>query len=144
VAQEILFGGAVLKQYTMMIVGNVLLLLTIFPGPYCVFSSKLLETMRLGFLSYSSLANDYTKSFHHKWIRGEAPEGEAMLGSSDIQSLADLANSFSIVRNIRMVPFDFRLTIIPIIACTVIPFSPLLLTVFPVEKILVKIISLLL
>jgi len=33
-----------------------------------------------------------------KWIRKEAPEGEALIGSADIQSLADLANSFEIVR----------------------------------------------
>jgi hypothetical protein len=144
VGQEVLFGGAVLKQYTMMILGNALLILAIFLGPYLVFSLKLFETKRRGFLTYSSLANDYTQSFHQKWIRGGAPEGEALLGSSDIQSLADLSNSFAVVRDMRMVPFDFKLTILPIVACTVVPFLPLMLTVFPVEEILKKIVDILL
>jgi hypothetical protein len=144
VGQEVLFNGAVLKQYTVMIVGNTLLILVMFLGPYFVFSLKLFETKRRGFLTYSTLANDYTQSFHQKWIRGKAPQGEVLLGSSDIQSLADLSNSFGIVRDMRMVPFDLKLTILPIVACTVIPFFPLLFTVFPVEAILSKIVSILL
>jgi hypothetical protein len=144
VGQEVLFNGAVLKQYTMMILGNALLILAIFLGPYFVFSLKLFETKRRGFLTYSTLANDYTQSFHQKWIRGKTPLGEVLLGSSDIQSLADLSNSFGIVRDMRMVPFDLKLTILPIVGCTVIPFFPLLFTVFPVEAILLKIVNILL
>jgi hypothetical protein len=144
VGQEVLFNGAVLKQYTVMIVGNTLLILVMFLGPYFVFSLKLFETKRRGFLTYSTLANDYTQSFHQKWIRGKAPQGEVLLGSGDIQSLADLSNSFGIVRDMRMVPFDLKLTILPIVGCTVIPFFPLLFTVFPVEEILRKIIGILL
>jgi hypothetical protein len=144
VGQEVLLGGAALQQYTMMILGNVALILFIFLGPYLVFSLKLFEAKRRGFLAYSTLANDYTQSFQRKWIRGEAPEGEVLLGSSDIQSLADLSNSFAIVRDMRMVPFDLKLTILPIVSCTVIPFFPLLLTVFPLDEILAKIVSILL
>jgi hypothetical protein len=144
VGQEVLFNGAALKQFTVMILGNTLLILAIFLGPYFVFSLKLFETKRRGFLTYSTLANDYTQSFHQKWIRGKVPQREVLLGSSDIQSLADLSNSFGIVRDMRMVPFDLKLTILPIVACTVIPFFPLLFTVFPVEAILSKIVSILL
>ena len=144
IGQEILFAGTSLRQYTMMILGNVLLMVTIFLGPYFVFSSKLFETMRRGFLAYSTLADDYTRSFERKWIGRKAPEGEPLLGSSDIQSLADLANSFAIIRNMRLVPFDLKLTIIPIVACAVIPFLPLALTVFPLEQIVEKIIGILL
>jgi hypothetical protein len=144
VGQEVLFNGAALKQYTMMILGNALMMLAIFLGPYLVFSMKLFEAKRRGFLTYSTLANDYTQSFHQKWIRREMPEGEALLGTADIQSLADLSNSFGIVRDMRLVPFDLKLTIIPIVACTFVPFFPLALTVFPVEEILKKLIDILL
>ena len=144
VGQEVVFGGAPLQQFTTMILGNVVLILVIFLGPYLVFSLQLFESFRRGFLAYSSLANDYTQSFDRKWIKGEAPQGEPLLGSSDIQSLADLSNSFGIVRDMRWVPFDLKLTIIPIVACTVVPFLPLALTVFPVEEIIKKIVSILL
>jgi hypothetical protein len=38
----------------------------------------------------------------------------------------------------RIVPFDLRTTVIPFAACAVIPFLPLLLTVFPLEEIIIK------
>jgi hypothetical protein len=143
VGMEVIFGGAALKQYTMMIVGNVALILIIFLGPYLVFYLPLFEAKRRGFLAYSSLANDYTLSFDRKWIGGGAPAGESLLGTSDIQSLADISNSFGIVRDMRLVPFDMKLTIIPYVLCAVIPFAPLALTVFPINEIITKIIQIL-
>jgi len=90
------------------------------------------------------LANEYTRSFDRKWIRGEAPEGEALVGSADIQSLADLGNSFEIIREIQGVPFDLMTTIVPIVASAAIPFLPLILTVLPFDEIIKKIVGMLL
>ena len=143
VGQEVLFGGATLQQHKMIILGSIVLMLMIFLGPYLVFSLKLFEAKRRGFLAYSTLANHYTQSFDRKWIGGEAPEGEPLLGSSDIQSLADIGNSFAVIRDMRLVPFDLKLTILPIVASTVVPFLPLALTVFPIDEILGKIVQIL-
>jgi len=33
-----------------------------------------------------------------KWLRAAAPTNERLVGSADIQSLADLANSYEVVR----------------------------------------------
>jgi hypothetical protein len=54
---------------------------------------------------YGGLAARYTREFHEKWIRGRAPADEPLVGSADIQSLADLANSYEVVRGTRAVPF---------------------------------------
>jgi hypothetical protein len=67
-----------------------------------------------------------------------------LIGSADIQSLADLANSFEIVRKMRPVPFDLMTAILPMVAAAAIPFLPLLLTVFPLEEIVKNIIGALL
>jgi hypothetical protein len=144
IGREILFGGASLQHYQMMIPGDIILLVIIFLGPYLVFSVQLFRAKVRGFLAYSALANDYTFSFHRKWIGKENPNGEQLLGTSDIQSLADISNSFAIVRDMRIVPFDLRTTIIPFAACAVIPFLPLLLLVFPLEEIVMKSIQILL
>lgn len=144
IAQEILLAGATLPQFTLMITGYVLLILVMFVGPLFVYSVKLYALQRRGFLDYSALAHEYTQTFDRKWIKGEAPKDEALVGSSDIQSLADLANSFTVVREMSFVPFDFRLTIIPLAAAALIPFVPLALTVFPLEEIIKKIIGIVL
>jgi hypothetical protein len=143
IGQEILFGGAPLANYRMTICGFVALVLITFLGPLLVFSPKLFDTKRKGLLEYGALANEYTQSFERKWIRREAPEGEALIGSSDIQSLADLGNSFEIVRKMRPVPFDLMTAILPMVAAAAIPFLPLLLTVFPLEEIVKNVVGML-
>jgi hypothetical protein len=142
--QEILFGGASLASYRITIFGFVALILIMSLGPLLVFSPKLFDAKRQGLLEYGALANEYTQSFERKWIRREAAEGEALIGSADIQSLADLGNSFEIVRKMRPVPFDLTTAILPMVAAAAIPFLPLLLTVFPLEEILKNVIGMLL
>ena len=44
------------------------------------------------------------REFDQKWLRGGAPADESLIGSGDIQSLADLANSFAVVREMRRFP----------------------------------------
>jgi hypothetical protein len=73
--------------------------------------------------------------FDEKWFQG-TPKGK-LLGTTDIQSLADLANSYAVVSDMRMVPFTLkdmaRLAIV-----TVLPIVPLLLTIMPLEELLAR------
>jgi hypothetical protein len=142
-ADQILFEGVQLKSFQTTITGYVVLILAFFLSPLFVFSPTLFKVKRKGLLEYGALATGYTQSFDKKWVRGNAPEDEALLGSSDIQSLADLGNSFEIIRKMRLVPFGL-MTIRSLAVATVIPFLPLLLTVIPAEEIVMKIIRFLL
>jgi hypothetical protein len=99
-------------------------------GPLIVFTGMLFQTKRVGLLQYGALANSYTGQFHEKWIGGRNPEHEPLLGSGDIQSLADLANSFSVVQKMKVMPIDPR-TIIQLVVSSLLPMVPLLLTVMP-------------
>jgi hypothetical protein len=63
-----------------------------------------------------------------------APE-EPFLGSSDIQSLADLGNSIDRVRAMNAIPFDKRL-ILHIAVMSALPALPLLFMLMPVMEIL--------
>jgi hypothetical protein len=112
-------------------------------GPPCVFARTLLTVKRQGRREYGMLASRYTVEFHDKWIKGGAPAGEPLLGSADIQSLADLANSYSVVREMRPVPFG-KDTIMQIVAAAAIPLLPLALAVVPADEILKRLFSLLL
>ena len=57
------------------------------------------------------------------------PPPEEILGSGDIQSLADLNNSYDIVRDMRTVPFGLD-DISRLALATAAPLAPLLLTIF--------------
>jgi hypothetical protein len=41
---------------------------------------------------YGLLANRYVERFEQKWVRGDTTDTDELLGTGDIQSLADLGN----------------------------------------------------
>jgi hypothetical protein len=136
-AESILFAGATLEQFQSLLVAFVSVILIFFLAPLLVFTPRLFKVRRIGLLEYGALATQYTRAFDKKWVRGEAPAAEPLIGSPDIQSLADLDNSFAIIR--RMRPFAFNTTaIIGLLAPAAIPLTPLLLAEFPLSEILKK------
>jgi hypothetical protein len=143
IAARILFQGATLQRFQYEIVAFLVLQLLLVLGPLCVFAPALLALKRRGQREYGALAARYTQEFHEKWIGGAAPAGEALVGSGDIQSLADLANSYEVVRGMRPVPFG-RDTVIQLAVAALLPFAPLLLTVVPAEQILKSLLGMLL
>ena len=92
---------------------------------------------------YSALAARYTREFQAKWIGGAAPPGEPLVGSGDIQSLADLANSYKVVQGMRAIPCR-RDTVIQVALAALVPLAPLVLTVVPVGEILKQLLGMLL
>ena len=84
---------------------------------------------------YGALAQRYVREFEQKWLRGGAPAGEALVGSGDVQSLADLNGSLSIVQGMRMAPFG-RDALLQVVVVTLAPVVPLGLTMMPLEQLL--------
>ena len=94
---------------------------------------KLNKIRKQGLLDYGILVTRYTQSFDAKWVHGRPPESETLLGSADIQSLADLANSYAIMREMRPVPVDKR-TLISLGLAAVLPLIPVLILATPAEE----------
>jgi hypothetical protein len=65
-----------------------------------------------------------------------------LVGSADIQSLADLGNSFEVIGSMRVVPFNPR-TIIQLAIMTLLPIGPLLLTMISVEELIDRVVGVL-
>ncbi|HEY6825178.1 MAG TPA: hypothetical protein VI195_12100 [Steroidobacteraceae bacterium] len=110
-------------------------------GPLLVFSPRLARAKRMGLLEYGTLAERYVREFDSKWLRGRSQQSEPLMGSADIQSLADLGNSFSMVRNMRIAPIT-RDAVLQLAGCVLVPLTPLLLTVMPVEELTKKLLGL--
>jgi hypothetical protein len=103
--------------------------------PIVVFFHDLHEMKIKGLYQYGALATAYSSKFHHKWIRGENPDSEPLLGTGDIQSLADLGNSFQFVNKMDHLPMNPRTPIQLALAC-LIPMAPLLLIIMPLKDVL--------
>lgn len=137
IANSIFFAGAKLTDSVILIVCIVLFLLLIVLGPMLVFSFHLIRAKISGLHDYGILASMYVNEFDLKWVRGGASDDEKLMGSSDIQSLADLANSFQIIRDIQPFPFG-KDTVIQLIVFTLLPVLPLVLTMIPLEELIRK------
>jgi hypothetical protein len=81
------------------------------------------------------------EDFYRKRIQHRATDGEPLLGTPDIQSLADLANAYNYVSAIRLVPFEYD-TVIRLAIILVAPFLPLTLTMIPFERIVDHVVKL--
>ena len=140
IANRILHDGASLPDYKFELVGMAVFLLVIVLGPLCVFIPKLNGARLAGLRTYGRLASDYVDGFAQKWTRGAAPAGEPLLGSADIQSLADLDSSFAIVKEMKLVPFGNQ-AIVRFIVIIALPLAPLALTMFSLEELLKRLIQ---
>ena len=69
----------------------------------------------------------YVRDFERKWLSGTDP-GETLVGNADIQSLADLGNSYATLNDMRFVPFNLA-TVAVLAAAVLAPIAPLLLTI---------------
>jgi hypothetical protein len=138
-ANQIFHAGAKLTQFRLEILLLVIFLVLVVVGPLCVFASQLARAKRAGLREYGNLAQRYTRAFDQKWLRGNESD-DAMLGSGDIQSLADLGNSFSVVKEMRIVPIS-KEAIFQLAVVAVAPIVPLLLTLMPLDELLKKLIG---
>jgi hypothetical protein len=141
IAGRIFYTGAKLPEFKLEIIGLVAMMVFVILGPMLVFSMQLAAAKRAGLREYGTLAQRYVREFDHKWLRGGAPADEPLIGSADIQSLADLGNSFEVVKGMKLAPFTLQ-TVLQLAVVTVAPLFPLTLTMFSLQEVLEQLLKL--
>ena len=139
-ANRIFFAGAKLTDFKLEIIGGVVLVLLLVLGPLLAFSTRIMSAKRTGLREYGVLASRYVSEFDLKWVRGGATDDEPLIGSGDIQSLADLGNSFQVIRDIHPFPFA-KDTVIQVVVIALLPGLPLVLTMIPLEELITKLLG---
>ncbi len=142
IASRVLYGGESLLSFKLEVVGFIVLFLVLILAPLTMFSPQMARAKRKGLSEYGLLATRYVDGFEQKWVVGDAAEGDELLGTGDIQSLADLGNSYGAVRDMRIVPFGMQ-DIGRLAAATAVPLLPLGLTVFSLEELVMRIFKIL-
>ena len=140
VASRVLYGGESLLSFKLQIGGFIAFFVAAILGPLLMFTPQLDRAKRRGLADYALLAQRYVESFDQKWVRSDRVPTDELLGAADIQSLADLGNSYALVRDMRVVPFGLQ-DISRLAIATAVPLLPLLLTIFSAEDLLVRIVS---
>jgi hypothetical protein len=140
IVSRILYHGESLLASEMTIFGYVLLSVAVALVPLLSFAPQLMRAKRDGLARYGNFASEFVTDFDRKWLQGKVND-EEILSNNDIQSLSDLDNSFAMVSKMRPVPFSHDDVILLLVAA-IVPFLPLLLTIIPLDQLIVRVIKL--
>ena len=141
IASRVLYEGKSLLSFKMEAAGFVAFFVLCILGPLLMFTPMLEHAQRKGSAEYGLLANRYIFGFEEKWIK-VVPETSELLGTPDISGLADLGNSYSVVHEMRIVPFGLQ-DITRLAAATAAPLVPLMLTILSPQELLARLFKIL-
>jgi hypothetical protein len=139
IATRVIYGGQSLMSFKLDVVGLIGFFVLFLLGPLTVFTPRLADAKRGGLARYGKLASEYVAAFEEKWILRKETD-EQLLGSADLQSLADLDGSYSIIREMRVVPFGVQ-DISRLVVVTALPLLPLALTIFSLEELVMRLLK---
>ena len=97
IASHILFNGETLFSSEITILSYVLLSVVVALSPLFSFTPQFIVSKRSGLARYGNFASVFVTDFEEKWLESKVND-EPSLAGGDIQSLADLSNSFAVVR----------------------------------------------
>lgn len=134
IANKIAYHGATLPDFKIEVAVIVLWVVILAIFPLLFFASQLSDVKKAGGLEYGHLASRFTREFEARWMKEEWPAEHGEIGG-DIQSLSDLANSYAVVENMRVVPIT-RNALVMLVLLTLAPIAPLVLTMMPLSEVL--------
>jgi hypothetical protein len=134
IASRILYRGAELQHFGFSFAVLMVLSLLILAAPVLVFVPKLVRLKQEGLFRYGILASHYTQMFDRRWSESRSSRDD-LLGSADIQSLADLNSVCESVRKMRIIPLELK-DFVALGLMGIAPVLPLALLVMPLSEIL--------
>jgi hypothetical protein len=141
IADQIFFAGKTLPQFKIELAAVTVVAVLVILGPLMMFAPGLAQAKRRGLAEYGTLGTQYARDFHRKWLSGKRTD-ETLVGSADLQSLADLGNSYETLSEMRIVPFKLS-TALQLAAAVLLPIAPLLLTMISLEELLSQMVKVL-
>jgi len=135
VANMMLFEKVPLSSFESALVGFVALSVILGLLPLALWIPKLKKVRKEGLLEYGRFAKTYTESFDRKWVHCAARPSDPVLGTPDLQSLADLGNSFAFIEKMRWAPISRKL-VQQLAGWTAVPLIPIVILGTPTPELL--------
>jgi hypothetical protein len=111
VVNRLIHEGVHLASFKFLMAGFLALSVIVGLLPLTLFAPKMAHVRTVGLREYGKLGHHYTESFDLKWVYPAEVPSDPLLGTSDIQSLADLGNSYAIIEQMSIAPITKRLTV---------------------------------
>ncbi len=134
VANAIAYAGATLSSQKVLMIAYGVLAIIVLVAPLLVVAPVLLKIKRKALLEYGALVTIHDQQFDEKWIQKQQRGNEEILGNPDASSLVDLGSSFTVVRQMALVPVD-KPTLITLALAAALPMVPVVLYATPADEI---------
>ena len=135
IGTQVVYGGAKIQEFIFAFAFFVVVAVIALLAPFAVFLPKLVATRRDGLIEYGALATRYAQLFQRKWVGRQELAGAELLGSGDIQSLADIGISVERIQNMKTLPIEFA-DLRAVLIAALLPAIPLALTQVPLSDLL--------
>ena len=133
VGNAIVYQGEALSSLKFPMIAYGVLATIFLVVPLLVVTPVLLKVKRKALLEYGAQVAIHNQLFDQKWIQSRQPVGETLLGNPDASSLADLGASFTVVRQMRVVPID-KPTLLTLAISAALPMLPVVLYATPAPE----------
>jgi hypothetical protein len=136
-ADHLRYAGADARDLLLRIGFAIMASTFVLVAPLLIFIPRLLAAKQRGLLEYGDLATTYVRGFEAKWLRGANPDAEPLLGTADVQSLADLGNSYDVIRQMKVVPIS-RSQVFFLASAAALPALPLANYLMPFDEMMIR------
>ena len=135
VGNTIAYQGATLSAQKFPMIAYGVLAIMFLVAPLFVVTPLLMRTKRKALWDYGAVVTIHNQQFDRKWVKNEKSPDETMLGSPDASSLGDLGASFTVVREMRVVPID-KPTLITLAVAAALPMLPVVFIATPTNELI--------
>jgi hypothetical protein len=104
-------------------------------APLLVVAPVLLKVKRNALREYGILVTRHNQLFDQKWIQRGQPSDESILGNPDASSLVDLGGSFTVIRQMGIVPID-KPTLVTLALAAALPMIAVALYATPTDELI--------
>lgn len=135
VANTIAYQGATLSSQKFVMIAYGVMAIVVLVAPLLVVAPVLLKIKRKALLEYGALVTIHDRLFDQKWIQNQEQPRAEILGNPDASSLVDLGNSFTVVRQMGLVPID-KPTLVTLALAAALPMVPVVLYATPADELI--------
>lgn len=135
IGMEIIYNNAMITDYVLSIVTYVFLLPVILYSPLLFFSSQLISAKSYGITYFGDLIRQHNIAYRNAWIDKTSKKDEALLGTMDNSSLADINGSYLPIKNMKLFPINPKILALSFVL-NIIPYIPLVFTFYTFSDLL--------
>lgn len=135
VGNSITYLGASLSSQKLPMIAYGVLAIMFLLAPLLVVAPALLKVKRKALREYGVLVTKHNQLFDQKWIQRGQLQGEVILGNPDASSLVDLGGSFTVIRQMGIVPID-KPTLVTLALAAALPMIAVALYATPTDELI--------